>query len=267
MKYKKIFELTKKVIILTGANGFLGNYFIKGIAEHGANLALIDIDQAKLKKLSIKLSQKYKVKCNYYVCDITNNLQVKSTVDKIKNDFGKIDVLVNNAQGNDVIKPFEDMTLEDWRKTSSVNEEGIFLVSQAVGSLMSKQKSGGSIIQISSIYGVVAPDHRIYENSVFNNKKMGSTAVYSFTKAGIIGLTKYLSTYWAEKGIRVNCITPGGIESNQNEVFKANYSSRIPLKRMGKPDEMVGGLIFLASNSSSYITGHNLIIDGGLSAW
>ena len=267
MSYEDIFNLNGKSIILTGATGYLGKFFANALLEFGADLAILDLKDEELSELCSNLKSKFSNQINSYVCDITNENSVEITIKKILNDFKKIDVLINNAQGNDILKPIEEITLSDWRKTTSVNEEGLFLVSKLVGNIMSKQSHGGSIIQISSIYGILGPDHRIYNNSLLNNRKMGSTAAYSFSKAGIIGLTKYLSTYWAENNIRVNAITPGGIESNQNKEFKINYSNRVPLNRMGKPDEIIGALIFLASNASSYITGQNIIIDGGLSAW
>ena len=140
-------------------------------------------------------------------------------------------------------------------------------MAQAVGKQMIKQNIGGSIIQTSSIYGIMGPDHRIYKNSLLNDNLMGVPAVYSFTKSGVIGLTKYLATYWADNKIRVNTITPGGVEDEQNETFKKQYSNRIPLGRMALREEIVGALIYLASDASSYVTGQNIIVDGGLEAW
>ncbi len=267
MTYKNIFSLKNKTVVLTGAGGYLGSFFANALADFGADLALIDVEEKSLASIKNKINKLSSVKVKYYCCDISSKNKVSSTVKKIHNDFNKVDVLINNAQGSDIYKPFEECTLMDWKRTSSVNEEGLFLISQSIGKLMSKQISGGSIIMVSSIYGIRGPDQRIYENSSFKNKSMGSTAVYSYTKAGIIGLTKYLSTYWSKHSINVNVITPGGIESSQNDAFKKNYSQRVPLNRMGKPEELIGGIIFLSSDASSYITGQNLIIDGGLSAW
>ena len=149
----------------------------------------------------------------------------------------------------------------------AVNIDGMFLVAQPVGKHMIKHGEGGSIIQTSSIYGIMAPDQRIYEGSFYMGRSINTPAVYSTSKAAVIGLTKYLAAYWADKGIRVNTLTPGGVESGQNETFKQRYSARIPLGRMAKPDEMVSALIYLASDASIYVTGQNIIVDGGLSAW
>ena len=149
----------------------------------------------------------------------------------------------------------------------AVNLDGMFLIAQAVGKQMVYQDKGGSIIQTSSIYGIVAPDHRVYEGSVYLERKINTPAVYTASKAAVIGLTKYLATYWAEKGIRVNTLTPGGTQSGQNEEFQQKYSQRVPMNRMGDAKEMVGALLYLASDASTYVTGQNIIVDGGLTSW
>ena len=149
----------------------------------------------------------------------------------------------------------------------SVNVNGMFLVAQAVGKTMIENNINGSIIQTSSIYGLLGPDQRIYDGSLYMGQEINTPAVYSVSKSSILGLTRYLATYWANKGIRVNTLTPGGVESGQNDVFKEKYSNRVPMNRMALPNEMVGGLLYLASDASSYVTGQNIIIDGGLSAW
>jgi len=193
-------------------------------------------------------------------------------VRQVVEEFGEITVLHNNAASKSTdldafFAPFEEYSLEEWRRIMSVNIDGMFLVAQAVGGQMVRQGKGGSIVQTSSIYGVMAPDPRIYEGSFYMGRQISSPAVYSASKAAVVGLTKYLSTYWADKGIRVNTLTPGGNDSGQNDEFKQRYSARIPLGRMGNPPEMVGALLFLASDASSYITGQNIMVDGGLSAW
>ena len=201
-----------------------------------------------------------------------NPASVKAMVDDVLDAFGEINILHNNAAGKSddldaFFAPFEEYSLDQWRKIMSVNLDGMFLVAQAVGKQMVAQAKGGSIIQTASIYGVIAPDSRIYEGSFYLNRQINTPAVYSASKAGVIGLSKYLATYWADKGIRVNTLTPGGIESGQNDEFKRRYSSRTPMNRMADAHEMVGALLYLASDASSYVTGQNIIIDGGLSAW
>jgi NAD(P)-dependent dehydrogenase (short-subunit alcohol dehydrogenase family) len=162
---------------------------------------------------------------------------------------------------------FEDYSLSEWRRVMAANIDGVFMVDQAVGKRMVAQRKGGSIIHVASIYGAMAPDHRIYEGSQYLGRSINTPAVYSASKAAVIGLTRHLATYWASQGIRVNCISPGGVESGQNEEFMRRYSFRIPLGRMAQPEEMVNALIFLASDASSYITGQNIMVDGGLSTW
>ena len=149
----------------------------------------------------------------------------------------------------------------------SVNIDGMFLVAQAIGERMAESGRGGSIIQTSSIYGIMASDKRIYEGSFYLGRQISNPAVYSASKAAVVGLTRYLAAYWADKGIRVNALVPGGVESGQNEIFKKNYSARVPMNRMARPQEMVGAVIWLASDASSYVTGQNINVDGGLSAW
>lgn len=262
-----LFSLAGKTAVLTGAVGNLGPSFAEALAGFGADVVLLDLNEDRLKELARKIFETTSSNCSYHSFDLTNPSLVKNVVGQIADQKGKIDILINNAQASDTIVPFEEASVSNWRKTSSVNEEGIFLMSQSVGLQMIKQQGGGSIINISSIYGVVAPDHRIYQNADFNGGSMGSPAVYSYTKAGIIGLTRYLSTYWANHNIRVNSISPGGVESSQSQNFKDNYNNRVPLNRMAQPRDLIGALVFLASDASSYVTGQNLIIDGGLSAW
>jgi NAD(P)-dependent dehydrogenase (short-subunit alcohol dehydrogenase family) len=143
----------------------------------------------------------------------------------------------------------------------------MFLVAQAVGGQMQKQGTGGSIIQTASIYGLVSSDKRIYEGSFYLGRQISNPAVYSTSKAAVVGLTRYLAANWGDVGIRVNALVPAGVESGQNETFKSRYAARVPLGRMAQGDEMVGALVYLASDASSYVTGHCLVVDGGLSAW
>jgi NAD(P)-dependent dehydrogenase (short-subunit alcohol dehydrogenase family) len=265
--YRKMFDLTGKTAVVTGGTGILGKCFCAGLAEFGANVAIIDIDQQAVDQFAKEISSEYGVKALGVKCDVSSPNEVSNAIKLIVEQMGLINILHNNAQGKAVKVSFEKCTLEDWRMSSSVNEEGYFLMAQAVGKQMIKQKIGGSIIQTSSIYGIMAPDQRIYKNSLLDGKVMGSPAVYSYTKSGVLGLTKYLSTYWSDENIRVNSLTPGGVESEQNETFIKQYSNRIPMGRMALREEIVGALIYLASDASSYVTGQNIIVDGGLDAW
>ena len=270
-KTSDLFSLSGKVVLVTGGAGLLGQVFCQAFADSEAQVAVVDIDQPAAKSLADAVSKKSGQKVSGFGCDITSPESVAHMVAAVVSDFGRIDVLVNNAASkgsnlDEFFKPFEEYSLRTWREVMSVNLDGLFLVAQAIGKQM-KLQGGGSIIQTSSIYGVVAPDQRIYEGSEYNGRPINSPAVYSASKAAVVGLTSYLSTYWADSGIRVNSLTPGGISSGQNKTFDDKYSNRVPLGRMGKASELTGALIYLASDASSYVTGQNLIVDGGLSTW
>jgi len=270
--YRGLFDLTGKVAVVTGGAGILGEHFCAGLAESGARVAVVDLNHANAKASARDLKVRYRTEVVGIECDVSDPASVKAMVDHVLNIFGEINILQNNAAGKSddldaFFAPFEEYSLDQWRKIMSVNLDGMFLVAQAVGKQMVTQGKGGSIIQTASIYGVLSPDHRIYEGSFYLNRQINTPAVYTASKAGVIALTKYLATYWVDKGIRVNTLTPGGTESGQNDEFKRRYSSRIPMNRMANADEMVGALLYLASDASSYVTGQNIIVDGGLSAW
>lgn len=272
MSYKKLFELKGKTALVTGGSGILGKHFCLGLADAGANVAVVDINIESAIELAKEIESTYSVKSRGFGCDVSNPKSVSSMVKEAVEHFGEINILHNNAAGksddlNAFFAPFEDYELDQWRKIMSVNIDGMFLVVQAVGKQMIKQGKGGSIIQTSSIYGVMAPDHRIYKGSYYLGRQINTPAVYSASKSAVVGLTKHLATYWADAGIRVNTLSPGGTESGQNEEFSRLYSARVPLGRMARAHEMVGALIYLASDASSYVTGQNIIVDGGLDAW
>lgn len=270
--FGNLFRLDAKVAVVTGAVGILGKRFCAGLAEAGAKVAVVDLDAEATLGFAADLSESFGVDAAGFACDVSVPESVTRLVQDIVARFGAIHVLHNNAAGKSddldaLFAPYESYEPAQWRKIMAVNLDGMFLVSQAVGGQMVRQGTGGSIVQTSSIYGIMAPDQRIYEGSEYMGRAINTPAVYSASKAGVVGLTKYLATYWAGKGIRVNTITPGGVESGQNEEFRRKYSQRVPMARMANRDEMVGALIFLASDASSYVTGHNLVVDGGLSAW
>lgn len=233
---------------------------------------MVDLDQAAADKLASTLAEQYGVGTLGIACDVASEDGVRRMVQSVVERFGAVHVLHNNAAGksddlDQFFAPFEEYSLDQWRRIMAVNISGMFLVAREVGRQMVAQGKGGSIIQTGSIYGAMAPDQRIYEGSHYLDRQINTPAVYSVSKAGVIGLTRYLATYWAEQGVRVNTLSPGGVESGQNETFIRNYSDRIPLGRMARADEMVGTLVFLASDASSYVTGQNFLVDGGLSAW
>ena len=270
-KSGELFSLANKVVVVTGGAGLLGQVFCQALVDVGANVAIVDLDLASAETVAKRINKSEAQRVIAVGSDITSPESVTQMVTNVVKQLGRIDVLVNNAASkgsnlNAFFESFEDYSLKTWREVMSVNIDGLFLVAQAVGNQMKKQ-GGGSIIQTSSIYGVVAPDQRIYEGSEYNGRPINTPAVYSASKSAVNGLTNYLATYWASSKIRVNSLTPGGIASGQNSEFNKKYSNRVPLGRMGEATELVGALIYLASDASSYVTGQNLIVDGGLSAW
>ena len=272
ISYPDQFDLHGKVAIVTGGAGILGRHFCAGLAESGAAIAVVDLQEDKALELAQTLAERYKGKTIGIGCDVSSPESVQAMVAQVAAEFGKINILHNNAAGKSddleaFFAPFEEYSLDQWRKIMAVNLDGMFLVAQAVGKQMVAQGKGGSIVQTASIYGVMAPDHRIYKDSFYLGRQINTPAVYTASKAAVIGLTKHLATYWADKGIRVNTLTPGGTESGQNDEFIRRYSARIPMNRMADAHEMVGALLYLASDASSYVTGQNIIVDGGLNAW
>lgn len=265
------FSLQGKTIIVTGGAGFLGRNFCHGLAEFGANVVVADLDLAQCQKVAKELEEKCKVNSLGVCCNVCDSNSVNKMVEQVSLTMKTIDVLVNNAayrgkSSKDLCALFEEYSLEEWKKMLDVNINGTFLCSQAVGKVMLKQKHGGSIIQISSIYGFLGTDHRIYENSNLDGARFNNPASYSTSKGAIIALTKYLATYWTDK-IRVNILSPGGVKKDQPDSFINDYSKRVPMKRMAQPDELIGALVYLASDASNYVTGQNIIVDGGFSSW
>jgi NAD(P)-dependent dehydrogenase (short-subunit alcohol dehydrogenase family) len=195
-------------------------------------------------------------------------MQVRNLTSEIIDRFRAIHILHNNAASKgdsleEFFEPFETYSLDTWKSVMSVNLDGMFLMAQSVGREMQHLNIKGSIIQTSSIYGVVGPDSRLYEGSKYMGMEINTPAVYSASKAAVLGLTRHLATLWGHKGIRVNSLSPGGVYSGQNKVFEENYSKRVPLGRMASNIEIESALLFLASDASSYVTGQNLIVDGG----
>jgi NAD(P)-dependent dehydrogenase (short-subunit alcohol dehydrogenase family) len=268
-----IFDLSNKVALVTGGAGILGKYFCAALAYHGAKVIIADINYDDAKEAKKLLNEETKLD-NFYAIelDITDENSVKKSIEFIEQKFQRLDILHNNAasKSSNLKNYFDDLRdykMSIWEEVMKVNIDGMFLMARDVSSYMIEKKIKGSIIQTSSIYGIMGPDQRIYEGSEYMGIPINTAPVYSASKSAVVGLTKYLATYLGEYGIRVNTITPGGVESGQNDVFKRKYSNRVPLNRMAKAHEMVGALIYLSSNASSYVTGQNIIVDGGLSAW
>lgn len=269
--YRSLFDLSGRVAVVTGGTGILGRHFVAALADFGASIAVVDLDQAQVNEVALELRKCFGVPAIGVAADVSDHGSIVEMADQVEAKLGLISILHNNAATkgsslDEFFAPLTDFSLDTWREIMAVNLDGMFLVAQVIGGRMA-ERGGGSIIQTASIYGALAPDQRIYEGSEYMGRQINTPAVYATSKAGVIGLTRYLSTYWADKGVRVNTLTPGGVESGQNDEFRKRYSARVPLGRMATPEEMVSALVFLASDASSYITGQNIIIDGGLSAW
>jgi len=270
--FRQLYDLTGRVGVVTGGAGILGHATTAALADHGAKVAVVDIDAAQAAEVAANLTDEYGTAAIGVACDVTDPTSVAEMTSEVESKLGPIDILHNNAatKGTDLEKLFatvEDYELGIWRDIMAVNLDGLFLVAQRIGSGMA-QRGRGSIVQTASIYGAtMGPDQRIYEGSEYMGRPINTPAVYSASKGGVVGLTLYLATYWASRGVRVNALTPGGIASGQNDEFSRRYSARVPLARMAAVEEVAAGFLFLASDASSYITGQNLHVDGGLSAW
>ncbi len=272
MAYTELFSLSGKTAVVTGGAGFLGKHFCRGLVEAGASVVIVDINPASVDAIQSEINARWPGRAMGVVADITEPDEATRIVKRAVEQFGSVDILLNNAAGKGpdletYFAPFEEYSLDQWRTVMAINIDAMFLMAQAVGRQMLKQDRGGSIIQTSSAYGIMGPDNRIYEGSWYLNRRINTPAVYSTSKAAVVGLTKFLATYWAEKGIRVNALVPGGTESGQNEIFQQRYGARIPLGRMANAPEIVGAVLYLASDAASYVTGHCLVVDGGLNAW
>lgn len=264
---KRFFNLSGKVTIVTGAAGQLGGEYVRTLLEAGASVAAFDIrldnPKGNLKEIVSKKLRLIKV-------DITDKKSIKQGLRMVLSHFGNPNILINNAA---IDAPpnvsdadtglFEAYPEKSWQAMMDVNLKGMFLCCQIIGGHMAKT-GGGSIINISSIYGMLSPDQRIYE---YKEKTFFKPVAYCVSKSGVLNLTRYLATYWAKKNIRVNTLTLGGVFNNQDKKFLKNYTDKVPLGRMARQNEYNGAILFLASDASSYMTGANLIIDGGYSCW
>src|SRR5574337_160326 len=264
-----LFSLKNKTVILTGSAGRLGTRFANVLSSAGANVVLVDIEKSSNKKLEQELIAKYKTDPISLNLDISNQNDVKKLTKTVLSKYHKIDVLINNAHfiprnhpKRDA--PFEEYPLELWDETITTNLRGLFLCCKEIGKTMLTQKKG-VIINISSIYGIAGADQRIYGKS-----RLNSPAFYAATKGAMVNLTKYLAAYWQGKNIRVNTLTLGGVfdeKLHQDKSFIKNYSKKTILGRMAQKEDYDGPLLLLASDASSYMTGSNLIVDGGWTAW
>lgn len=258
-------NLANEVIVLTGANGLLGRELTNALLKQGAKVAAIDVNydgfDLEFKNIAEDRLKKFKT-------DITNDGELEKCLEQIFNHFKRIDGLINNAAINPKVEgaqiqfvSLNDISYSQWKDELDVGLYGLVNCSRYIAKYMSKNDSGGSIVNIGSDYGHIAPKQHLYEQG------MKKPITYSVVKHGVIGATKYLATYFAQDNIRINAVSPGGISNGQDSEFVSRISKEIPLGRMAKVSEISGAVMFLLSKESSYITGQDLIVDGGRSVW
>ena len=273
---KDVFSLENKVIVITGAQGLLGQKHAEAIAAYGGNPVLLDLSKDALELMAYELNKKYSVNASGFMVDITNESQIKQNATLLIEKYGRIDGLINNAANNPKVEKgakkhfsrIEDFSLESWNKDLAVGLTGAFLCTKYYGHKIAQNIDGGSIINISSDLGLIAPDQRLYTEAGLDKANQPVKPVtYSVVKTGLIGLTRYISTYWADKNVRCNAICPGGVENGQDDNFLKEVSSRIPMNRLAEVDEYQGTLVWMLSEASSYLNGAIIPVDGGRTAW
>lgn len=264
------FQLTGKVALVTGAGGLLGREHCRALADAGAQVVAADVDSAAAEKVAADLGTTVRAAR----LDVTSHASAMTLLDEILATEGRLDVVVNNAAINDKFEDprqaaelsrFESYPMEQWRRSVDVNLTGVFVCCQVFGSHLAGT-DGGSIINIASTYGMVGPDQSIYRAGT-EEQTFFKPPAYSATKGGVIALTRFLAAYWGRSGVRVNTLSPGGVEADQDGWFMGNYAARTPLGRMAAPTDYRGAIVFLASDASAYMTGANLVVDGGWTAW
>jgi NAD(P)-dependent dehydrogenase (short-subunit alcohol dehydrogenase family) len=271
-----IFSLSGKIIIITGAAGLLGEKHAEAVAAYGGTPVLLDLSQNAVDLLAEQLNKKYQTGSIGFAIDITNEKKVQKVSTKVFNIFGKIDGLVNNAANNPKVETnseknfsrLENFPLNIWEQDIAVGLTGSYLCIKYFGFQISKNKDGGSIVNISSDLGIIAPDQRLYEEEgVLKDQQNVKPVTYSIVKSGLIGLTRYTATYWSDKNVRCNAMCPGGIENGQPLGFLDKVHARIPMNRLAKADEYQGTLLWMLSDASSYLNGAIISVDGGRTAW
>lgn len=257
------FKLDGKLVVLTGAGGIIGSTVTYTFLEAGARVLALDRSGAALERLGPANEALLPL-----VADVSDLTSLQRAYAQMTACWGEPDVLLNNAatKSEHFFEPFETFPLADWNQIVAVNLNGAMLAAQVFGTPMARRGSG-SIVNTLSIYGIVGPDQGIYEGSEYLGRHINTPAVYSASKAGLWGLTKYLATYWGHRNVRVNAVTPGGVFSGQNETFVGNYARKVPLGRMASEKDVANAMLYLSSDAARYVTGHNLVVDGGWTAW
>jgi len=273
---KNLFDLNGKIVVITGAAGLLGRRHAEAVACYGGTPILLDLSQQIVDSFANELNEIYKVNAVGFSIDITNEKAIKNNVKQVIEKFGKIDGLVNNAANNPKVEDdkgvnfsrLENFSLSVWNDDIAVGLTGSFLCAKHYGFEISKNPNGGSIVNISSDLGLMAPDQRLYvQPGLPEAQQPVKPVTYSVVKTGLIGLTRYLATYWSDKNVRCNAMCPGGVENGQPVGFLDDVSSRIPMNRLAHVDEYQGTLIWMLSEASSYLNGAIVPVDGGRTTW
>lgn len=268
------FDLTGRVAIITGGAGLLGRQHAEAIAEMGGIPVIVDIRDAAAKDVASGIADRHKNRALAVAADITDHASVTRLLEQVLATFGRVDILINNAANdpkvgdrNTAWSRLEVFPIDVWERDISVGLTGALICSQVIGTHMA-EAGAGVILNIASDLALIGPDQRIYEQPGRAPKEQPVKPVsYPVVKAGLVGLTRYLATYWSHRGVRVNAISPGGVEDNNDAQFVAKLTNLIPLGRMAKADEYKAAVVFLVSDASAYMTGANLVIDGGRTAW
>jgi NAD(P)-dependent dehydrogenase (short-subunit alcohol dehydrogenase family) len=273
---REAFDLKDRVAIITGGAGLLGTKHAEAIAEMGGVPVLVDVAEERVKNCAQKLAETYNRPALGLCADITSREQIQGVLDRALSEYGRVDILINNAANNPKVEGggsgghwsrMENFPLDVWNQDVAIGLTGAFLCSQVIGTELAR-RGKGVILNIASDLSVIAPDQRIYRQPGLSDEQQPTKPVtYSVVKAGLVGLTRYLATYWADQGVRVNAISPGGVFNGQNETFLGQLTNLIPLGRMADADEYKAAVVFLVSDASSYMTGTNLIMDGGRTTW
>jgi len=263
VNFREKFDLSGKVIVISGGCGLIGRAFCEAVAQFGAHVVVADIALSKPAEFAESLQKRNSVKCLGVEVEVERKESVTALKEKVLAEFGRIDGLVTGHQNKShlIFEPFENVSEENWDKVVEVNLKGTFLLCQVIGSYMA-EKGSGSIVNIPSTYSVVAPNQNLYKGT-----KMGCPAAYSASKGGIDALSQYLASYWAAKGVRVNMITPHGVWNNHEEQFEKNFANFSPMQRMSYNHEVAPALVYLLSDAASYVTGNNMLVEGGWTAW